>query len=88
MGKLMATATSVPNQGFCYGRNTYGLQFHPEVTEAMIREWLEADENELKRSVLPHFSKEDILTETEKKIDAYSNRGTRFLTAFFSSRQV
>jgi GMP synthase (glutamine-hydrolysing) len=88
LGKLMATATSVPNQAFCYGRNTYGLQFHLEVTEAMIREWLEADQQELNRSVFPHFSKDHILAETEKKIGAYGRRGTNFLKAFFSSRQT
>ena len=82
-GQLVATATSVPNQAFCYGKNTYGLQFHLEVTEPMIREWLEADQDELSRSVFPHFSKEEILAETERKIDEYSKRGRRFLTAFF-----
>jgi GMP synthase-like glutamine amidotransferase len=82
-GKLVATASSVPNQAFCYGKNTYGLQFHLEVTEAMIREWLEADQDELSRSLFPHFSKEEILEETGKKIDDYTERGRRFLKAFF-----
>ncbi len=82
-GKLIATATSVPNQAFCYGRNAYGLQFHLEVTESMIREWLEAERDELNRSVFPHFSKEEILAETEKRIDEYGKRGERFLRTFF-----
>ncbi|MBN1586182.1 MAG: glutamine amidotransferase, partial [Candidatus Omnitrophica bacterium] len=30
-----------PNQAFRYGRNSYALQFHLEVTEAMALEWLE-----------------------------------------------
>ena len=32
-------------QAFCYQGNAYGLQFHPEVTEEMIRAWVENNGN-------------------------------------------
>ncbi|SLN12463.1 glutamine amidotransferase-related protein [Oceanibacterium hippocampi] len=37
--ELLATGDIFRNQAFRYGRNAYGLQFHPEVTEAMNRRW-------------------------------------------------
>jgi GMP synthase (glutamine-hydrolysing) len=87
-GKLLVTASPVPHQAFCYGGNAYGLQFHLEVTGEMIREWMETDEKELQKSALPHFSKEEILAETARKIDAYRQRGTGFLAAFFHAAGV
>lgn len=37
---LLATGDYFPNQAYRYGKNAYGIQFHPEVTEAMNRKWL------------------------------------------------
>ncbi len=37
---LLATGDNFPNQAFRYGENAFGIQFHPEVTEAMNRKWL------------------------------------------------
>ncbi len=39
-GELLATAGECPHQAFRY-RNAYGLQFHIEVTGAMIEEWFD-----------------------------------------------
>ncbi len=36
----LASSPLCPEQGFRYGTNAYGLQFHLEVTEAMIRAWM------------------------------------------------
>lgn len=83
-GKQVATSSLVPHQAFQYGRNTYGLQFHLEVTESMIREWMETYEDEFKDlHVLPPFSKAEILAETEMKIKTCTKRGLRFLKNFF-----
>lgn len=82
-GKLIATSPSVPNQAFRYGENTYGLQFHLEVTEEMIKEWMKTYEEELKGSQPPLFSKIKILTDTAMKIEAYTRRGMEFLKDFF-----
>ncbi|HEU4346007.1 MAG TPA: gamma-glutamyl-gamma-aminobutyrate hydrolase family protein [Candidatus Binatia bacterium] len=35
-----------PNQAFRYGASVYGLQFHLEVDEPMIRRWLRVTENQ------------------------------------------
>lgn len=36
---LLATGQTFPNQAFRYGRSAYGVQFHPEITAAMIETW-------------------------------------------------
>ena len=83
-GKLIATASPLPHQAFRYGEKVYGLQFHLEVTEEMIGEWVEAYEEEFK-GLQPSqpFSKTEIVTETEIKIEIYTKRGIEFLKNFF-----
>jgi GMP synthase-like glutamine amidotransferase len=73
--KLIVTSSSVPHQAFRYGGNVYGLQFHLEVTEEMVREWMESDED--------GYEKTEILTQTEKKFESYKRRGMNFLKNFF-----
>jgi GMP synthase (glutamine-hydrolysing) len=80
--KLIATSSSVPHQAFRYGDNAYGLQFHLEVTEEMIQEWMKTYEEELKGSQPPLFSKLKILTDTEIEIETYTKRGMKFLEGF------
>nr|MDF0366826.1 glutamine amidotransferase [Nodosilinea sp. TSF1-S3] len=36
---LLATGPTFPHQAFRYGRRAYGLQFHPEITAAMVNHW-------------------------------------------------
>ncbi len=38
--ELLATGPVFPNQAYRYGRNAYGLQFHPEVTVPVMTRWL------------------------------------------------
>ncbi len=80
--KLIATSSSVPHQAFRYADNAYGLQFHLEVTEEMIQEWMRTYEEELKGSQPPLFSKLKILTDTEIEIETYTRRGMQFLESF------
>jgi GMP synthase (glutamine-hydrolysing) len=83
-GKLIATSKSIPHQVFRYGENAYGLQFHLELTEDMIQEWVETYEEEFKGlQSPPPFSKAEIMTETEIKIETYTRRGMKFLKSFF-----
>jgi GMP synthase-like glutamine amidotransferase len=84
--ELIVTSPSVPHQAFRYGERVYGLQFHLEVTEEMIREWVEASEEGIDSSELPVFSDAEIITETAIKIENYTKRGMRFLKNFFSGR--
>jgi GMP synthase-like glutamine amidotransferase len=81
--KLIATSSSVPHQAFRYGDNAYGLQFHLEVTEQMIQEWMRTYEEELKGPQPSLFSKLKILTDTEIEIETYTRRGMKFLKTFF-----
>ena len=39
--ELLATGPDFPNQAFRYGERAYGLQFHPEVSPAVARRWME-----------------------------------------------
>ncbi len=83
-GKLIATSSPVSHQAFRYGEKVYGLQFHLEVTEEMIREWIEAYDEEFKGpQASPPSSKAAIMNETEIKIETYIRRGVSFLTKFF-----
>lgn len=36
---LLAEGHVFPNQAFCYGDRAYGIQFHPEITDALIEKW-------------------------------------------------
>ncbi|HEY3308182.1 MAG TPA: type 1 glutamine amidotransferase [Desulfuromonadaceae bacterium] len=36
---LLASSPACPHQAFRFGRTAWGLQFHPEVTETIIRDW-------------------------------------------------
>ena len=81
--KLIATSPSVPHQAFRYGEKVFGLQFHLEVTEEMIQEWMRTYEEELKGSQPSLFSKLKILTDTDMQIETYTRRGMIFLKDFF-----
>jgi GMP synthase (glutamine-hydrolysing) len=82
--KLVATSTDVPHQAFRYGENVYGLQFHLEVTEEMIKDWVFAYGGELKRYEALLFSKMKLLTDTAVEIENYTRRGMKFLERFFA----
>ena len=43
----LASAPLCEQQAFRYGSNAYGIQFHIEITEAMIRAWIVANKAEL-----------------------------------------
>ena len=87
-GKLIATACPISHQAFRYGENVYGLQFHLEVTEAMIREWMETFEEDSGNLHPFSFSKAKILTETEIKIETCTRRGMTFLENFFTKESI
>lgn len=82
--KLIVTSSPVQNQAFRYGENAYGLQFHLEVTEEMIQEWMKDYEKEFEVGKSSHLSKEDILKETKKRWADYSNQGIIFISRFLA----
>jgi len=38
--ELLATGETYPNQAFRYGEKSWGLQFHAELTRAMMQRWI------------------------------------------------
>jgi len=80
--KLIATSSSVPNQAFRYGENAYSLQFHLEVTEEMIEQWMKEYDEEFEAGKPPHFSKEAILKGTKMKWMEYSSQGRILISQF------
>lgn len=43
----LASSPDCPNQAFRYGRGAYAVQFHMEVTAAMVRQWARDGQEEL-----------------------------------------
>jgi GMP synthase (glutamine-hydrolysing) len=81
--KLMATSSPITHQAFRYAENVYGLQFHLEVTEEMIKDWMFTYEGELGGYETLLFSKMKLLTDTAIEIENYTRRGMKFLKNFF-----
>jgi GMP synthase-like glutamine amidotransferase len=79
----IATSARVPHQAFRYGENVYGIQFHVEVTQPMIREWMETYEEEFEGPESPLLSRQKILADTELRINPYQEMGMKFLKSFF-----
>ena len=83
-GKRIVTSSPVPNQAFRYGENAYGLQFHPEVTEELIEQWMKEYDEEFETEKPPHFSKEEIRRGTLIEWTDYSCRGRILISQFLS----
>lgn len=65
---LLATNTVCTNQAFTVGAGVYGLQFHLEVTEAIVRGWLASFAGRA-----PPFA-----ADAERQIEAYLAAATAF----------
>jgi GMP synthase (glutamine-hydrolysing) len=48
----LASSSLYPNQAFRYTDRIYGLQFHCEMTDAMIRDWMEKGREEIEQAGL------------------------------------
>jgi GMP synthase-like glutamine amidotransferase len=68
----LASSSLYENQAFRYGKNVYAFQFHIEVTEEMVYEWLK-DES----------STELIFKDTKKFLNEYRGRAMNFYKSFF-----
>ena len=71
----LASSDLFPNQAFRYADRVYALQFHIEVTPAIVRDWL-AHEQEVDVA--------SITAESEKIFNAYQVRAMKFYEGFFS----
>lgn len=81
--RLLATSGTVPNQAFRYGEKAYALQFHPEVTEGIIRQWIEGYEEELTSEFVPLPSRGRILRDTQENLNRSLQRGRKLFYRFF-----
>jgi len=74
-GRLLCSGSSVKNQAFSY-RTALGLQFHVELTEAILRDW---------RRDLKRFEREKCARETPRYL-AESNRLCQMIALNFVSQ--
>jgi len=60
-GVLLAGSAACPHQAFRVGGSAWGLQFHPEVTEAIIRDWCAWDQATAQKveALVAEFSHKD-----------------------------
>jgi GMP synthase-like glutamine amidotransferase len=91
VGKNLASSELFPNQILRVGKRAYGIQFHLEITEEMIREWIEESEEELrtlKREGGPGvmdpgvMDPEEIIRETQRSIGPLHRYGEAVFSRF------
>jgi GMP synthase-like glutamine amidotransferase len=86
-GELLASSAACPNQAFRVGEAAWGLQFHPEVTEQIIRGWCAWDSSTEEKSeqLIEHFS---IVTEKYRATSRLiMNNFLQIYSQFILSRQ-
>jgi GMP synthase-like glutamine amidotransferase len=76
----LASSIHYENQAFRVGRNVYGLQFHLEVTPAMIDRWLEERSKDLAQA--PYVLLDKIRADTQSYAPALKYYGQKFLSEF------
>jgi GMP synthase (glutamine-hydrolysing) len=72
----LASSDLFPNQAFRYHDRVYALQFHIEVTPAIVRDWLAPEQG---------VDIASISAESERIFDAYQVRAVKFYAGFFRS---
>lgn len=78
---LLATSPFCQNQAFRWGEVVYGLQFHLEVTEAMVSSWLERYTEDI-ACARPPVDPARIQQETRERISHCRKRAERLFGAF------
>lgn len=79
----LASSPACRNQAFRFGDRVYGLQFHIEVTQEMVEEWLKEPENMRELAGLAgKIDPEAILKETPGRIEELNKLGRRFFKEF------
>ena len=78
----LAGSELFPNQAFRYGKRAYALQFHLEVTEDIIKDWIKHGEAELK-PLQGLIDPQKIVEDNKKYIKGFEERGRQFYKNFF-----
>lgn len=74
-GVLLAASAACPHQAFRVGAAAWGLQFHPEVTEAIIRDWCAWDSS-------ASLKTEELIADFSREAAAYGATARRLLNNF------
>ena len=77
----LATSRLFKNQVIRVGKRAYGLQFHLEVTEEMIRDWIRVNGEELK-AVKDYIDPEAIIRETPSRITELKRFASALVSRF------
>ncbi len=77
----LAESELCPNQAFRVGNNIYGLQFHVEVTDEMIYQWIDAYRDEIK-SLKGLVDPDQIIADTKIKSENYKAQANLFCSNF------
>ncbi len=85
-GVSLASSALFPNQAVRVG-SAYGFQFHLEVTEGMVKEWIEVNREEL-APLRPKIDPEAISIKTPGKLPALHATGSAVLSRFFRGVDV
>jgi GMP synthase (glutamine-hydrolysing) len=78
---MLASSELFPNQVIKVGPLAYGIQFHLEVTEKMIREWISVNHGEL-ASLKGQVDPKAILKETPASIEGLNRLGSALASRF------
>lgn len=76
----LASSLHYDNQAFRVGKNVYGLQFHLEVTPAMIERWMDQHWRQLAQ--IPYISPDKLRADTRSYSQALKYYGERFFQEF------
>jgi len=81
--ELLYTSVPIPHQAFRIGSRVYAFQFHVEVTEAMIGEWLDLNTEEL-ASVADTIDPAKIRALIPERLPRMQRAGTIILDRWFA----
>jgi GMP synthase-like glutamine amidotransferase len=74
-GILLASSAACPHQAFRVGDSAWGLQFHPEVTESIIRDWCAWDSSTIGKT-------EELVASFSCNVENHLATSRRLLTNF------
>ncbi|GAX62783.1 GMP synthase [Candidatus Scalindua japonica] len=77
----LAESDLCPNQAYRVGSNIYGLQFHVEVTDEMIYQWIDAYRDEVD-SLKGIVDPDRIIADTKIKSESYKAQARLFCSNF------
>jgi GMP synthase-like glutamine amidotransferase len=77
----LAESDLCPNQAYRIGNNIYGLQFHVEVTDKMIYQWIDAYRDEVD-SLKGIVDPDQIIADTKTKSESYKAQARLFCANF------